>query len=256
MMWRSCKRLLATVWIVISSCSSPRGPDDNGDDRFVSVAYLKTIYERADVLIDRELSVRGTIVSTDQFGAFHNTIYVEDKTGAIALRAGLSKYYQRYYRGMTVTIACNSLVISNYGGMLQLGIWEDGRFAVIPEWRLPAVVDVEQGMDSSPVPTQIALNELTARYLGCYVALNNVQFADTELDKTWGDTESEVGVNRYLIDKQGHTLAVRTSPYADFAHYKLPSGSGYIEGILTYFNGDYQLEVNSHTSAIMEGPRF
>jgi hypothetical protein len=51
-------------------------------------------------------------------------------------------------------------------------------------------------------------------------------------------------------------LVVRTSRYADFAHRILPSGSGYIEGVLGYFNGTYQLRVCDDQKAMMYEPRF
>ena len=49
---------------------------------------------------------------------------------------------------------------------------------------------------------------------------------------------------------------MRTSRYARFADDVLPIRSGYVEGILGWFNNSYQLRVIDARNVIMESPRF
>lgn len=90
--------------------------------------------------------------------------------------------------------------------------------------------------------------------VGTYVAFEEVQFIDAEIGLSW--SEAETDTDRHLVDRSGDTLLVRTSRYADFADWILPSGSGYIEGILGYFNGTCQLKVVVPKNVVMESPRF
>ena len=69
-------------------------------------------------------------------------------------------------------------------------------------------------------------------------------------------SETDVDTDRHLIDEFGDTLRVRTNCRADFADRKLPVGSGYIEGILSWFNGRYQLRITDVRNVVMEEPRF
>lgn len=245
------------LWIVVSifaACRSEPSAGPEPADNTVSIAYLKSLYERSAVIVDGEVFIRGRVVSTDQYGAFYNTLYVEDSTGAIAVRVDMENYHRIYFRGMEVVIACNSLMIDSYGGMLRLGVGSPDGFVPIPQWRVPSVVSIVEGTDISPVPTMLTIGELSARWIGCYAAFECVQF--TEPGQTWSNEDAGAATNRTLVDCNGFTLTVRTSAHASFAGHLLPSGSGYIEGIITYFNGEYQLEVCSHTVAIMTGERF
>ena len=77
---------------------------------------------------------------------------------------------------------------------------------------------------------------------------------DEELGLTWCDEASDS--NRHLVNVVWHSLLVRTSRYARFADDVLPIRSGYVEGILGWFNNSYQLRVIDARNVIMESPRF
>jgi hypothetical protein len=100
----------------------------------------------------------------------------------------------------------------------------------------------------------LTFGELSLDDISTFVAFEGVHFAGEGL--SWAETENEVGLdgeiieplsatNRHLVDAAGDTLIVRTSRYARFAPWPLPEGSGRIEGVVGYFNGDYQLVVSN-----------
>lgn len=47
--------------------------------------------------------------------------------------------------------------------------------------------------------------------------------------------------NQNLLDASGKSIIVRTSQYADFGGNTLPAGTGDVTGVLSYFNGNWQL---------------
>ncbi len=239
--------LLAFLGCILSvGCSTPDeiGYDGGYNNGLVSIAYLKSLYESSPAMIDRDIYIEGTIVSTDQYGAFYKTIILNDKTGGIAIRVDTENYYRVYYRRDTYKVACNSLTISDYGGQLQLGT-DNGP---IPNELLPTVFSREELPAEEFLPLSLKIDEINPTHIQRWVCLDDVQFEETG---PWYTIEG-----RHIVDREGNRLNVRVSRYAYFADYMLPMGSGYIEGVLSVFNGIYQLEMSSNIFAIMESERF
>lgn len=253
-MWRS--RVILLVTLFAAGCRSGSGPEYR--DGGVTIAYLKSMYGRSAVGIEGDVYITGRVVSTDQFGNFYKTLVVEDETGGITVRIDLENYHRTYYHGMQVRIACNALVLSSYGGTLQLGAWSYDEGAAdlgrIPFDRLPAVITIVEGNDAMPEAEALTIPELAPGHISRLVVFRDVQFADEESGLTWSEADSDT--DRRIVDRNGNQLVVRTSRYAVFAGRVLPVGSGSIEGIVSYFNGAYQLVVLSDMSAVMNAPRF
>lgn len=250
--------LILTFFAVFAvGCTKTNVPHPDAGNA-VSIAYLKSMYEREPVTVTGDIYINARVISTDQYGNFYKTLMLEDDTGGIAMRIDLDNYHRTYYRGMRLRVACNALVISSYGGMLQLGAyaWTDAQpdLGRISANRLPAVITIVAGMDVTPEPLLLTIPELSPDHIGRFAAFNGVQFADAESGRTWSDPDADT--DRQICDREGNTLIIRTSRHAEFAGRLLPSRSGYIEGVVTYFNGNYQLVVCSESAAVMESPRF
>lgn len=252
-------RVLPIVMIALftAGCGSKPGPEFR--DGGVTIAYLRSMYERSAVTVEGDVYITGRVVSTDQFGNFYKTLVVEDATGGIVVRIDLEDYHRTYYRGMQLRIACNTLVLSSYGGALQLGAysWDEGaaEAGYIPYDRLPAVITIDEAGGATPTPSPLTISELAPEYIGRFVVLHDVQFVDGDAGLTW--SEPDVDTDRPIVDRNGNRMVVRTSRHAEFADSSLPVGSGHIEGVLSYFNGTYQLVVWSDMlSAFMDRPRF
>ncbi len=221
----------------------PEPPDDKNPEK-VSIAYLKSLYRSAPVLIDREIFIEGRIISTDQYGGFYRRIVVEDNTGGIEIRVDLQDYHRSYPYRCIFKVACNSLTISDYGGQLQLGMGERG---YIPDVHLSMFL-MRVGTVSEFLPMTLTIDEIKAEHISRWVCFNDVQF---EQQGAWYGPE-----DRYIVDSEGRRLLVHTPQQTKFAEYMLPVGSGLIEGVLGVFNGTYQLEVWNDRFAIMEEERF
>ncbi len=228
------------------------------DQKQVSVEHLKSLYTGRPVVIRDAIAISGVVTSSDRNSNFYQTLFVEDLSGAIAVKLGTSGLHSLFPRGYSVTIHCTSLTLGSYGGMIQLGqaspdelyevesiVGGDIFRYVFPESGIP---------EKQIIPADIIIPQLSPQYVGRTVRLCDVEFVDAEMGLAWSDPYADT--DRHITDRQGNTLIVRTSRHATFASQTLPRNSGYIEGILTWFNGNYQLSIINLYSVIMTAPRF
>ena len=223
----------------------------------ISISFLKSRYNGVPRQITEDVSIQGIVVANDERTAYYKTLVVEDATGGIEVKLDDTSLHSEYLLGTTVTVRCNGLTLGDYGGLLQLG-WpsSDKRYetASVPGSRISDYVVITDRPAMSLLPTLLTIPQLSGRYLSCLVAFDEVQFAQDELEKRY--TENSADTDRHVADATGDTLIVRTSTRAAFAGYSLPKGSGYIEGVLSYFNGKYQLVVTNDARVVMDAPRF
>lgn len=235
------------------------GDDDGGSGaETVSIAYLKTLYKGAPVRITGEYRIVGTVVSSDVQGNFHKTLVVEDDTGGLEIKIDRAELFKLFLIHSRVTVRCNGLWIGSYGGTLQLGSEPSGEYQTgyIAEGEISSRFISDDGFYGEVMARRMSFGELSPSVVSTFAGFEDVQFAADDDGLNWGDTVNGEYALRHLTDRRGDTLLVRTSPYALFADKKLPTGSGYIEGILGYFNGEYQLTVNTDQNAEMRGARF
>lgn len=261
-----CSRWIVSGAIVLLGwfgCSEPRdfasnenGADDGSWIDVVSIAHVKSLYRGYPLRIDDEVEIRGVVTANDSYGAYRYTLVVQDETGGIEIKAGGDELYTLYPIGQEIRVRCQGLVLGDYGGVVSLGVvsedtaYENG---FIPEAERSRYLK-KTGEVKFIFPDTLRIVEATADRVGTYVAFEEVQFIDAEIGLSW--SEAEADTDRHLVDRSGDTLVVRTSHNADFAAWTLPEGSGYIEGILSYFNGTCQLKVVVPKNVVMESPRF
>lgn len=81
------------------------------------------------------------------------------------------------------------------------------------------------------------------------VELKNVHFQDGGKETFAPYQET---VSRNLLDAAGNTIIVRNSGYASFYNQTLPEGTGTVRGLLSYFNGSWQLILRSAADCIFD----
>ncbi len=257
-----CRIWLISVLLSLSGCIArsemypSEGEETSPGMRRVSVRYLKSLYTGYATPLGEALEIRGWVTANDRYGTFPRTIWVEDDTGGIALKIAGEELFVDYPVGAEVSVQCRGLVLGGYGGEVSLGAasYESGyQNAYIDRMEAAAYVQVHEGLREL-YASELQIGALTPVWIGAYVAFERVQFIDEEMGATWCDPQTDT--DRHLVNPRGDTLIVRTGRQADFADRILPAGSGYIEGILGYFNSRYQLRVITHTRAMMDSPRF
>jgi len=238
-------------------------PEPNCDVNLTTthtIRDLKTIYQGDTMTITEDIIIECYVTSTDHYGNFYKEIVVEDSTDAIALMVDASYMYTKFPVGQKVYIKCKDLLIGDSYGALKLGGTYD-EYGVIKFGRIQgdAVIDMHiiPTCDNEPIEPKIAtLDQIDDNLIYKLVKFENVQFKEDEIGTTWADGINQEDVNHFIIDENQNTLIVRTSGYANFANDTIPNGNGTITGILTIYNGDYQLLIRNTDDASLTGERF
>lgn len=232
------------------------GEDGPAQGKVVSVAYLKTLYRGYPLVIADNIAVKAIVTANDRYNNFPRTLVVQDSTGGVEIKISGNGLYAGFPEGRTVQVSCRGLTLADYGGMLSLGLESnDPRYenGYIPGDQVDAYIYKYETVQNIE-PREVHIATITDSDVGRFVSLRDVQFIDQEYLLKW--CEAGMSTDRTITDRQGNRLTVRTNAAASFAHFQLPSGSGYIEGILSVFAGKYQLRVVREKFVVMEEPRF
>lgn len=264
------KTLLISLFALVAACRpasvipepgtgpvDPENPQPPEMEQTVSIAFLKTLYKGAPVRITGEYLIEGAVVSNDRDGNFYKTLVVDDGTSGIEMKLDMEDIFLTYWIHGRVTVRCNGLWLGSYGGTLQLGSAPFGGYETqnISPNEIAEHLFPDNNFYGEVIPRRLGFSELTVRDISTYVAFTDVQFADEEAGiLSWAEEDADT--DRHLVDAAGDTLTVRTSCHAKFAFRSLPIGNGRIEGVVSCFNGKYQLVVCHDQNARMEGTRF
>ena len=98
--------------------------DDAKLEVTATIAQLKALYAANGVLKiqDDDMVIAGKVISDDHSGNIYRELYIQDETGVISVKVGLSSLYSDYKLGQTVYVRCSGLTIGQYNGMPQLGL--------------------------------------------------------------------------------------------------------------------------------------
>lgn len=105
---------------------------DFEDATIISIKQLKQLFydnygSGADALgksctVTDNYVIKGKVISSDKDGNIYRTMYIQDETGAIEVKLGVTTSYNIFPVGQIVYVKCRNLVIGNYRYMLSLGI--------------------------------------------------------------------------------------------------------------------------------------
>ncbi len=211
-------------------------PDYPGTSN-TTIADLKATYPGILDSIETSTIIEGIVVANDESGNFYKTIVIQDATGGIELKLDRYDMYTSFKVGQRVFVECQGLFLGDYGGLVQLGYIYNSAIGRIPDILIDKHVFRDSLPGAAPAAAVVTIPTLTATNLSTLIQLDNVHFVDAGLpfSETSGTT------NRTLEDETGNQILVRTSNYASFAADLIPNGKGTVRGILSIFNGDYQL---------------
>ncbi len=193
------------------------------------------------ILIEEELSVFGYIVMDESNGNVYKNLYLQDNSAAINVRFTAST---DLIVGDYVRISLKGATLNEFAGVIQLDGIDETKSAVV------------QSKDNTIEPIVLTIDQIDLSiHESKLIKLKNVQFKNSELNKTFADAINQSSQNRYFEDFEGNSLYIRTSGFADFAGDSLPKGSGSMVCIVSEYNGDLQLILRSLEEVVMESPR-
>lgn len=224
--------LLITVsTLIVYSCSrEPVPPPEPKVDR-ISIEQLRTMYDQGKVTVDTNVYIEGIITLTPELGNIPSFVaYIQDSTAGICLTVTGNNTFSRDSR---VRIMCRGISFTLYNGLLQFGdISIAGQTTLVSLTPPPAE------------PVTVTIDQLLAgEHQSEYVRIDNVQFADP------GTYSGE-----NILTDCSNDLEVYTRSDATFSSEALPSGNGYIKGVVSAFNG-VQLLLRDETENGMTGDR-
>lgn len=217
-----------------------------------TIAELKAMFTTSPMLINDNVIIEGVIVGNDVSGNLYKQLFIDDGTAGIEFKVNVTNLYESYPVGTKVVVNCKGMYLGTYGGIIQLGGLYNGSFGRIEATEFNSKVYTDGTGTVNSVETTIT--GITDDMIGKLVKLQNVQFIDSDLGKTY--SASTTTTNRTLEDASGNTIIVRTSNYADFASTTLPSTSGTMYAILSKYNGTYQLFIREVGDVSFDQTRF
>ena len=201
--------------------------------------------------IKTDIIIQGIIAGNDESGNIYKALYLQDNTGGISIAINLTGLYAAYPIGQKVFIKCKGLFLGLYGGAFEIGYPYNGKIGQIPSTMiaghlfadgLPGTPPEPVNIDASNMPSSAILSKLTCSL----VAINNMKFKQAGLPFV-DPLDTYTSTSRDITDSTGALISpntiVYTSKYANFKGTIMPHGIGTLQGILTVYNGKYEMLV-------------
>ncbi len=226
-----------------------------------STMTIKTVSEVKSMLqgnlsqISGNYYLKGKVTANDQTGNLYKYFYVEDATGGIRVNINMTDLNldPRFMVGKEILISLNDLYLGNVNGETQLGGLNGSIVGWTPSTDIYKTFFATESPISQITPTEKTISSLTTGDVGKWIKIKDLQFIDGDLGKSYADGTALT--NRTLEDCSGNKITLRTSGRADFASATLDGGKGDVYGILSIYNGTYQLWITNRLGADLDNPR-
>lgn len=218
-----------------------------------------TKYEQDDI-------IEAYVTGSDDGGNFYKTISLMslDGTRGFNIPLNVQTLFATYEPGRKVYVRLNNLYTTIDNSALSIGNQDpvySGRVQRLFDYQVARVIQrsCTKVDENSFLKTGLSINAIkNDNYLHTLIELDNVQFDDDSLGKTYFDTTLPGigGSEHQIIDEQGNKIMVRISEFAVFGGNLVPSGSGKIRGVLTKFGSTYQFMIRTTEDVNMTSQRF
>ncbi|REC57488.1 hypothetical protein DRF62_00580 [Chryseobacterium piscium] len=233
--------------------SNPCEYSDNGLTQ-KTVAEVKQLATSPLTLITGDFVVKAKVIANDKSANLFKYIYVEDATGGIRINIDKADMFNdpRFVVGKEVYVKLKNLYVGAVNGEVQLGVPFSGAVGRIAEADVYKYFFDSKKAITTVTATEKTITQFTMADVGRWVKIKDLQFIAGDLEKVYA---SGAVTNRTLEDCSGNKVLLRTSNFADFAGQVIESGKGDVYGILSIFNGTYQLWITDVLGADLDNPR-
>ena len=232
--------------------------------KLVTIAELKTQYASAisnssfqRITDDKQLLC--TVIANDIGGNIYKQIVVQDATGAMIVGINGTGLFPFLSVGQQILIGLKDLCIGGYGQQTQLGDEYNGSIGRMSTEKWEQHVKILPTHDMAQIDTidffSVAQNDMT-RYCGHLVKLENVRIGDAgspiapefKAGTSLTYNGSSNGYVHHTINNQSmNKLLLRTSTYADFASWVIPSTPVTLYGIATRYRDTWQILIRKES---------
>lgn len=209
--------------------------------------------------------IEAYVTSTDETGTFYNTICFQDiatntsQPVGFSVSANFSSYGKGFTPGRKAYIKLKGLYTAIVDGSLKIGTLYNGAIGRISEneWQNYLFPSSTKISEDDMVRTVSLATAATNTNLNTLIEIENVQFADGSLARTYFDVDSGgSATNHNIVDITGGTTRFfRVSQYALFAYQNVPSGRGKIRGVMTKYSTDFQFIIRHQNDVKLTDPR-
>lgn len=201
--------------------------------------------------------ISGRVISESASGNIYNSIVIQGDGCALNISVRTNKLTAIPQFGQEIMVKVTGQKIGNYNGLMQLGA--EGVYNGAPSMTFLESADFEKifAMNGAPRADLVDTVLLTLPEISSK-SVEVLQKYQSQLVRFDGLTFEEPGkpfagssnTDRYAKDASGNRINVRTSAYATFKNDLVPSGTGSVVGILSYYGSDWQLLLNDITGII------
>jgi hypothetical protein len=222
---------IAASLLIASSCTREPIPPPEPEIDYIKIEQLRAMHEQGITIVDTNVYIQGIITLTPELGNIPAFVaYIQDSTAGICLTVTGNNTFSR---DSEVKILCRDVSFTEYNGLLQFGDINIAEHVTVVSLTPPAIQ-----------PETVTIAEvLTGAYQARYVRIENVQFDEP-------GTYSGDNILTDCVDE----MEVYTRSDANFSSETLPSGNGYLNGVVSEFNGR-QLLLRDETENGMNGDR-
>lgn len=210
--------------------------------------------------------IEAYVVSSDEGGNFYKSMYFQPTDGSKGFNLSIDEvnlYAKNFQPGKKVFLKMKGLAYGNpsnsYARGLVFGAPPTEKFDVdrVPTLEYPKhLIASCNSVSEDAIVHKITIPQaLSDTYLNTLVEIDNVQFNDEAAGGTFDSNRTDEYDSSILITDGAKTLTIRTSRFANFAGYKVPTGKGKLRGVLTKYSSTYQIIMRTERDANMPNPR-
>ena len=146
----------------------------------ITIASLHAFLHAETVVVREELTVSGTVVSSDEAGNFYRTLVLDDGTGGAELRIAEYNLYTICPPGCRLTVSLRGCALGERNGVLQIGLPPDA-YSPYPTGYISSRVLLERllhptGERQEPVATPCEIARLGTASCGRLVRIDALRF--------------------------------------------------------------------------------
>ena len=217
--------------------------------------------------------IEAYVTSSDEKGTFYKSISFQtlptDGSDPIGFSVPINEttlFGEGFTPGRKVYIKLNGLYSAIVYGSLQIGSFyqpstvnppEIGRLSEF-EWKNHLFPSATIVAETEMVRTFSLVDAYTDAVQNTLIELENVQFSDTSINRTYYDIDSGGGAtNHTLVSTTGTSgKIIRFSSFCPFTGNNVPTKSGKIRGVLTKYDTDFQFIVRYESDIQLTEDRF
>ncbi|MFM9826961.1 DUF5689 domain-containing protein, partial [Flavobacterium sp.] len=224
------------------------------------VAAIYTLAKITTAIYTEDDIIEAYVISSDEGGNFYKSMYFQPLDGSKGFNLSVDESYtytKHFEPGKKVFLKLKGLAFANTSSNskgLIFGAPPTEQYAVdrisIFNYKNHLIPSCDRVSEDDIVHKITLAQAASDVYLNTLVEIDDVQF------KTDCATYSKTDYDTSLKITNGpNTLDVRTSRYANFAGFTVPSGRGKIRGVLAKFGLTYQLILRTEKDVQFTNPR-